>query len=128
MKTILVDAVNTLVVKGDGLFQDMYELLESYPNRKIVLTNADDEQMISFGLDTLPYKVFTLKHNPEKTNPEYFETMLHTFGLEASDVVYFEHNQEAVASAESVGIASFWYDSEKQDLIALNEFLDKQLL
>ena len=41
MKTILVDAVNTFVIKGDGIFKEMSELLEQYPNRKIILTNAD---------------------------------------------------------------------------------------
>jgi hypothetical protein len=45
MKTILVDANHTLVVDG-VLFQAMYELLETYPNPKIILTNANDEEKI----------------------------------------------------------------------------------
>ncbi len=54
MKTILADAWNALFLE-DGIFQEMYELLEKYPNRKIVLTNANKEQQINFGLDESPY-------------------------------------------------------------------------
>ena len=79
MKTILVDAINTLVDKETGIFQEMYELLERYPNRKIIVTNADDEQVKKFGLDTMPYEVFTMKHNPNKTDPLYFETLLEKY-------------------------------------------------
>jgi FMN phosphatase YigB (HAD superfamily) len=105
----------------------MYELLETYPNTKIILTGANDEQFKEFGLDAMPYEVFTLKHNPEKTDPKYYEIMLEHFGLHKNDVVYFEHNLKAVESAESVGIASYYYDSERKDLRELKKFLDRSL-
>ena len=127
MKTILVDAINTFVIKGEGIFEEMRDLLEKYPNKKIILTNADDEQMQKNGLDKMPYEVFTLKHNPEKTDPRYYETMLAHFGLSKDDVVYFEHNPNAVKSAESVGITSYHYDPEKKDLVALKDFLTENL-
>jgi len=38
MKTILVDAVNALVIEEHGIFKKMYDLLETYPNTKIILT------------------------------------------------------------------------------------------
>ena len=96
MKTILVDAINTFVINGEGIFEAMYKLLEEYPNRKIILTNATDEQMEKFGLNSVPYEVFTLGHNPDKVEPKYFEKMLRTFGLTKEDVIYFEHNEDAV--------------------------------
>src|SRR3989344_8559763 len=122
MKTILVDAVDTFVVEGK-VFEAMHELLEQYPNRKIILTNANDQQVHEFGLINLPYELFSLKHDPDKTDPEYFRKMLEYFGLTNADVIYFEHNPEAVKSAESVGIKSYYYDPEKKDLDALNKFL-----
>lgn len=79
MKTILVDAVDAFVIEGKGVFTEMYDLLETYPNRKIILTGANDEQFKEFGLDTMPYEVFTLKHNPEKTDPKYYENNAQTF-------------------------------------------------
>lgn len=126
MKTILVDAVNTFVV-GGKIFEPLHDLLETYPNRKIVLTNANDEQLIQFGLQNLPYELFTLKHSPDKIDPEYFNKMLTHFKLKSHDVVYFEHNPEAVKSAESVGIITFHYDHIKQDLDALQNFLNENL-
>ena len=127
MKTILVDAVFCFVSDSGQIFEAMHDLLETYPNRKILLTGANDEQFIKFGLDKMPYEVFTLKHDPEKTDPKYYETMLDHFGLTAADVIYFEHAKAAVDSAKSVGITTYFYDDEKKDLAALKEFLDSNL-
>lgn len=127
MKTILVDAVDTFVIKGEGIFEEMHELLEEYPNRKIIVTNANDEEMKKFGLNDVPYEVYTLKHQPNKTDPKYFETLLKHFHLKAQDVIYFEHNIDAVQSAGSLGIISFHYDADKKDLASLKGFLDENV-
>ena len=127
MKTILVDAINTFVIKGEGIFEDMRDLLEKYPNKKIILTNADDEQMQKNGLDKMPYEIFTLKHNPGKTDREYYEKMLENYGLIKGGVLYFEHNEDAVKSARSVGIKTYLYDKDKKDLKELRKFLDENL-
>ena len=127
MKTILVDAVDAFVIEGKGIFKGMHTLLETYSNRKVIPTGANDEQFKEFGLDKMPYEVFTLKHNPEKTDPKYYEIMLEHFGLTKDDVVYFEHNLEAVKRAQSAGIISYHHDSDKKDLKALKNFLDSSL-
>jgi len=126
MKTILVDAVGTFVVDGK-INQQMFELLETFPNRKIILTNANDSQLSEFGLVNMPYEMFTLKHNPDKDNPEYFRTMLKHYDLTPEDCIYFEHSKEAVESAKSVGIGSYHYDEDKKDLEGLKKFLDENL-
>ena len=127
MKMILVDAVEAFVIEGEGVYRPMQDLLEQYPNRKIILTGANDEQFKEFGLDKMPYEVFTLKHNPEKTDPKYFELLLKHFDLKPEDAVYFEHNLEAVKSAQSIGITSYHYDADKKDLAGLKQFLDEAL-
>lgn len=127
MKTILVDAINTFVIKGEGIFQEMFDLLEKYSNKKIILTNADDEQMEKFGLNNMPYEVFTLKHNPDKIDPKYYEIMLKHFDLSKDDVIYFEHNIDAIKSAQSVGIKTYYYDPDRKDLDDLKKFLDENL-
>lgn len=124
MKTILVDAAGTFVIEGQGIYQPLYELLESYPNRKIIVSNASDEQLVQYGIVNMPYEVFTLKHNPNKDNPEYFRTLLNHFNLTVEDVIYFEHSQAAVDSAKSVGVSSHFYNSDKKDLESLKSFLD----
>ena len=131
MKTILVDAVNTSIIETEnGEFfknKELFNLLETYPNNKIIVTNANDEQMVEFGLNDVPYPVFTMKHNPDKPDPVYFKTLLEQYSFEPSNLVYFEHNPKAVASAQSVGITSYNYNKETRDLVALKEFLDKNL-
>lgn len=127
MKTILVDAINAFVIKNEGVFDEMHKMLEQYPNKKIILTGANDEQMKMFGLDTMPYEVFTLKHNPEKTDPKYYEIMLKHFNLDVKDVIYFENAESAVKSAQSVGINTFHYNKETRDLVALKQFIDDNL-
>ena len=114
MKIILVDAINTFVIKDNGVFEGMHNLLESFPNRKIILTNADDKQTDKYSLNKMPYEVFTLKHNPEKTDPKYYEKMLEYFGLTKEDVLYFEHNEDAVKSARFAGIKTYHYDKDKR--------------
>lgn len=124
MKTILVDAINAFVIKEEGIFEEMHKMLEQYPNRKIILTGANDEETERFGLNKMPYEVFTLKHNPDKVDPKYYELMLENFGLSKDDVIYFEHNPDAVKSAQSIGINAYHYDKDKKDLVALKNFID----
>lgn len=130
MKTILVDAVDAFVIEQSGafkIFEDMYRLLEMFPNTKIILTGANDEQFKRFGLDKMPYKIFTLKHNPEKQNPDYYRIMLKQLGLDKKDVIYFEHDPDAVKSAQSVGIKTYYYDNSKRDLTALKKFIEDNI-
>lgn len=127
MKTILVDAIHAFVSDKGEVFQSMHNLLETYPNRKILLTGANDEQFKKWNLDKMPYEIFTLKHNPGKADPRYYRTMLEHFGLDQSDVIYFEHNPEAVRGAQAVGIKSYYYDNDKKDLKSLKKFLDENL-
>ena len=122
MKIILVDAVGGIVDREGNIFKEMYDLLEEFPNRKIILTGADYEATNQYRLNDAPYEVFTLKHDPEKTDPEYFKKMLVHFGLDKNDVVYFEHGKEAAESANSVGIKTYYYDENKKDLGALKIF------
>lgn len=127
MKTILVDAIDGIVLKDGTLFQEMYEMLETFPNRKIVLTGANDEQFKQYNLSKVPYELFTLKHNPEKTDPKYFHILLEKYNLQANEVIFFEHNPNAVKSAETAGIKTYYYDPIKKDLLGLKAFLASNL-
>ena len=127
MKTILVDAINTFVIKGQGIDQEIFDLLESFPNRKVVLTNAPEERMEEPDFLEVPYEIFSLYNDPGKTDPDYFRQLLGHLMLEAEDVVYFEHNPEAIKSAESVGITTYHFDPENRDISSLKDFLDSEL-
>ncbi len=127
MKTILVDAIDCFSSTSGEIYKEMHEILETFPNKKILVTGANDEQFKEWGLNTMPYEVFTLKHNPEKTDPAYFEKLLEHFSLTKDEVIYFEHNPKAVESAEKAGIKSYYFDIEKKDLEALKKFLEQNI-
>jgi len=80
MKTILVDAYNTLVT-DDGIFMEMHILLEKFSNKKIILTNADEEKQKELGLINLPYEMFTQSFNPLKTDSQYYKNFLEEYNL-----------------------------------------------
>lgn len=131
MKTILVDAVNTAIIQNElgeyVQFKELFDLLETYQNPKLVVTNANDEQMVQFGLSSVRCPVFSMKHNPDKPDPIYFKTLLEQNNWQPSDVIYFEHNEDAVRSAESLGIITYHYNKETKDLVSLKSFLDEKL-
>ena len=127
MKTIFVDAINGLILEDGTVFREMQELFDSYPNRKIVLTGANDEQFKKFNLYKSPYGVFTLKHDPEKTDVRYWQILLESYNLKPEDTIYFEHNKQAAETAQSVGIPTYFYDHTKEDLVALKKFVDENL-
>ncbi len=126
MKTILVDAWNTFITEA-GVDLEIKAIVDRFPNPKIIVTNANEEEQAVFGMVNLPYPLYSMGHHPDKTDPYYFECLLKTYGLKAEDVVYLEHNADAVASAASVGIKSHWYDYELRDLKKLEEFLDRSV-
>lgn len=127
MKTILVDAINTFVIKGEGIDQEIYDMLESFPNRKIVVTNADEDRLMEPDFLEVPYEIFTLSNDPNKSDPEYYRMMLAQLMLSTDEVIYFEHNPEAIESAESVGITTYQFDPEERDLASLKDFLTSNL-
>jgi hypothetical protein len=123
MKVILVDAIHTLIIPEKGIYDPLFNILETYPNRKIVLTGANDKEFSQHGLDKIPYEVFTLKHNPEKSNPNYYKILLEKFDMIVEDLIYIEHNLEAVRSAESLNINVFHYNKDLRNINKLNQFL-----
>ena len=125
MKTILVDAWNTFV-KNKNIDSDIYKLLESYENQKIILTNANNKELFKFGIVNMPYEVFSLSHNPNKDDKLYYEKLIEKYSLIITDLVYIEHNKEAVKSAISIGIKTHHYNPQ-ESTDKISQFLLKSL-
>lgn len=121
-KVILVDAWNTFVTEV-GVDMEMQKILDRLPNKKIILTNANNEKQRGLWIVNMPYPVFTLSNNPPKTDSEYYKRMLSNFWLISENTIYFEHNPDPVKSAELVWIKTMWFDKEKRDLWELERFL-----
>jgi FMN phosphatase YigB (HAD superfamily) len=53
--------------------------------------------------------------------------MLTHYALTPADVVYFEHNPEAVESARSVGITTYWCDYKTRPFTELRSFIENNI-
>lgn len=126
MKTILVDAWNTFVTES-WMNQDLYKFLEKYENPKIIVTNANEEQKKKLGIVGMPYPVFSLAHKPDKVDPVYFWNLIEKFWLNSRNIVYFEHNIDAVNSAKMLGIETFHYQKWEDNISELKIFFEKNL-
>lgn len=126
MKTILVDAWNSFVTE-EGVDVKMKEILDGFDNPKIILTNANEEQKVKLGIVDMPYPVFSLAHEPDKVDPEYYIKFFEKYSLSSEDVIYFEHDEGAVESAKSLGIDVHHFDYSVRDMDRLKEFLELNL-
>ena len=102
-------------------------LLESFPNPKIILTNANEEERIKFGIISMPYQVFSCDHHPDKINPIFYQKLLERYSLSPEETLYFEHNIDHVNSALSIGIQAEHYDKDRKDIESLKKFLQANL-
>ena len=109
MKIILVDAWNTFI-KDKKIDSTIYKLLEGFKNKKTILTNANEQELVNYGIINMPYEVFSLSHTPNKDNPLYFKSLIKKHNLVIKDLIYIEHNKEAVKSAKSLGIKTYHYN------------------
>lgn len=125
VKYILVDAWNTLVTET-GINTRLVSLLDRFETPKIIVTNANEEEKVKFGIVNMPYPVFSLAHQPNKTDPLYFKKLLSHLSVKAEEVVYFEHHPQACESAISIGIQTHW-QAKGADLQTLEHFLSQHL-
>jgi len=123
-KVILVDAVHCLVDKEGNINKELKDYLDSLQNKKIILTNAPVEKHELLFKNVQDYEIFTLEGNPDKKNSNYYKTFLGKFKLSPVDVIYLEHDEESVNSAESVGIKVIHYTD---DLKSVKDFIGDNL-
>ncbi len=113
IKAILVDAISCLIGKESGLDKELAELLKNTNKKIVVVTNADINY-IKNKLENYNFDVFSLNKNPDKSNPGYFKKLLDKYQFKAGEVIYFDHMNENIKSAESFGIKSILYKNNNQ--------------
>lgn len=123
---VLIDARNTLFL-WSWIDLILKTLLDSVETEKLVVTNANPREQIEYGINHSPYPVFTMNHNPNKTDPSYFNILMSNYHLQATDIIYIEHNIKAVESASSLGISSYHFDKDLRDIDKLKKRIQQQL-
>lgn len=122
-RVILVDGMHTLYNSNFNVNQELLEILNSVPARKILVVNGFREKGKKL-LENFGFEAFSLEEEKvNKDNPLFFNTFLKKFGLTTEEVIYFDHKTENVETATKLGILSRHYQSPKQ----IKEFIEKNL-
>jgi len=114
-KFILVDAVHCLIDENGIVNKALKDYLDSFENKKIVLTNAsfDKHKKLFQNVD---YEIFSLENKPSKKDPSYYKIFLEKYKLKSEQVIYFEHDKENIESSESSGIKTFFYENNLNEI------------
>ncbi len=113
IKAILADAVNTLTDKEKGLNKELADILQDSGKNIIVVTNANPDE-IKNDLRDYNFQIFSLLKKPDKSNSKYFKELLKQYSLSSQEVIYFDHKEENIKSAQELGIKSILYRNNKQ--------------
>ena len=126
IKAILVDAISCLFDEKRKINKKLLEMLLSYNLQLIIVTNVDLKDIINKPIIDIigqNISVFTIKNNPNKTNPQYFKELLREYNLNPNEIIYFDHSKENINSAEKIGINSELYKNLNQ----IKKFIDENL-
>ena len=121
-RTIFLDGMHCIYDKDFNINQELLNIVNSFEENKILVVNGFREK----GHKVLgeKFKAFSLEEEGiKKSNPEYFKRLMSKFNLKPKNCVYFDHSEENVKSAESLGIKSFHYKNNNQQI---KQFLENQ--
>jgi putative hydrolase of the HAD superfamily len=134
MKTLLVDAIHTTIMKlddswfGVNLVKENLEINKALVNflaslwcRKIVITNAPISLMMDVYNWYHWFDFFSCYNNPNKTDPNYFYELMRVKNLNPSDCFYFDHKQENLDAAKQAGIEWLLYLNNDQIIPLLQQ-------
>jgi valyl-tRNA synthetase len=134
-KTILVDAVGTLINSNESKDIESYSLnnvlaeyLSRLANKIIVVTNATDESLSAIDelLRDYKFEIYTLHKNPDKSESEYFEKLISNFNLKSKNIIYIDHKDKNVNAAVKAGILnSLVSDSNEHRIKFIDELTTK---
>ncbi|MEI6144359.1 MAG: alanine--tRNA ligase-related protein, partial [Candidatus Berkelbacteria bacterium] len=123
VRTILIDGMHCLYDENFEINQTLLEILNSKNTRKILVVDGYREKAKEL-LKVFDIECFSLEEEKiTKTNPEYFKKLFEKFDLKSEDVIYFDHSQENIDSAKSLGILTELYSGAEQ----VDQFLQKNL-
>ncbi len=109
-KILFVDAMYTLF---DENWQPVVEVVEAVKNistkydlKVFVITNGPKEIVSqSISNTDLNATIITYENSPSKNNPSYFAKVLDEYNLNSLDILYIDHSQDNLASANQHNIS-----------------------
>ncbi|HLA22957.1 MAG TPA: HAD family hydrolase [Candidatus Nanoarchaeia archaeon] len=110
MKTILVDGMFCVYDENFNVNKELLHMIDSFRARKILVVNKFREKGKKLLENSSIKHSFSLEEeNINKDNKEYFLRLLKKFDINPKEVFYFDHDENNVKTAKSVGINSVAY-------------------
>ena len=110
MKTILVDGMFCVYDENFNVNKELLHMIDSFRARKILVVNKFREKGKKLLENSSIKHSFSLEEeNINKDNKEYFLRLLKKFDINPKEIVYFDHDENNVKTAKSVGINSVAY-------------------
>lgn len=127
--TILLDAIGCVIssdadssLSSLSLNKELADYIDRLGLQVIVVTNATDNKLVKIAELLSPYttsnqsskspndqstksrQICSYANNPPKTDPQYFRNVIAYYQLTAETVLYIDHAQTNLASAQQAGI------------------------
>ena len=111
---LLADGMNCLYDKNFKINRELLDILNSVNTKKILVVNKnkDKAEDVLKGYD---FEIFSLEDESiNKENKQFFERLIKKYNLSKGEIIYFDHKQENINSAKSLGIKAVLYKNNKQ--------------
>jgi FMN phosphatase YigB (HAD superfamily) len=116
-RTILADGMHTIYDRNFNINKELLEIIDFFDTKKILVVNGFREKGKEVLKNSSITEAFSLEEKQiKKENPEFFEVLLSRFDLKPKDLIYFDHDENNVKSAESVGIISRHYTNNNEEI------------
>ncbi len=129
-RVILVDGMHCIYDKDFNINLELLKFLNDLNTHTILTVAGFREKGKELVKTSDPSKesnweAFSLEEKGiKKDNPEFYKKLLEKFNLSPSEVIYFEHDKNAVKTAEKVGIMSKHYTG----LDSIKKFIEDNLV
>ncbi len=123
-RTLLVDGMHCLYDEKFNVNKKLFDVLQSFDARKILVVNNFKDRAEEL-LKDYNYEVFSFNGKILKNRKDFFEKLLNKYKLDKNEIIYFDHDERNIETAEEVGIKNvFVYDGK---IKKIEELIKKNL-
>ncbi len=102
-RILLVDGMHCLYDKDFKINTKLLDALQKFDAKKILVVNGYREKAEEL-LKDYNYEIFSLDGKIMKNNKRFFEKLFEKYKFDKGDILYFDHDEASIETAEEFGI------------------------
>ena len=102
-RVLLIDGMHCLYDENFNINKKLFDALQNFNCRKIIVVNNFKEKAEAL-LKEYGYEIFSFNGKILKNKKEFFEKLMEKYKIEKDEIIYFDHDDENVDTAEEAGI------------------------